>query len=189
MTTMVATEQKYIYLVISQTPSVIARTLKAITHAQYNHISLAFQRDIDTMYSFGRHYQYFPFYGGLVTESPHRGTMKRFENSNVTVMAIPLTSEVYDQLYAHVMAMYENRKQYKYNYMGIFWAWFKIARRKRDCYYCSEFIRELFIRYHIDGYDQLKPITEPIHFLNVPGERIYTGTLKDYAAKQRCNTV
>lgn len=65
--------QDHLYIVVSQTGTLLSRVLKLITGAQYNHVSLGLQPDLEYMYSFGRKNPYNPFYGGFVIESPKWG--------------------------------------------------------------------------------------------------------------------
>ena len=64
------TRNKQLYIVISQTGTLLSRILKALTGAEYNHASISLSEDLEEMYSFGRRYPYNPFWGGFVMESP-----------------------------------------------------------------------------------------------------------------------
>ena len=66
---------KQIFIVITQTGTMLSRILKRITGAEYNHASLSLSRDLTRMYSFGRRHPYNPFWGGFVIESPPRGNV------------------------------------------------------------------------------------------------------------------
>ena len=48
------TTNKQLYIVISQTGTLLSRILKHITGAEYNHASISMSRDLEKMYSFGR---------------------------------------------------------------------------------------------------------------------------------------
>ena len=59
-------EKNYkIYIVLSQTYSMLARTIKSITREKYSHVSIAFDENCDEMYSFGRKWKHFPFFPRL----------------------------------------------------------------------------------------------------------------------------
>ena len=174
-----------IYVVISQTGTILSRILKVITGAKYNHASLSLVPDLETMYSFGRLHPYNPVHGGFVEESPHRGTFKRFRNTKVTVLSIAVTDEQYEALKEKLESMLENKDRYHYNYVGLFLAGVKIPYHQRRCYYCSEFVKEMLVRHGIRGADQLASIVEPMHFLQLPDANyVYCGKLRDFAEKQ-----
>ena len=173
-----------IYVVISQTGTILSRILKVITGAKYNHASLSLVPDLETMYSFGRLHPYNPVHGGFVEESPHRGTFKRFRNTKVTVLSIAVTDEQYRALKEKLESMLENKDRYHYNYVGLFLAGVKIPYHQRRCYYCSEFVKEMLVRHGIRGADQLASIVEPMHFLQLPDANyVYCGKLRDFAKK------
>ena len=75
-------QNKQLYIVISQTGTLLSRILKQITGAEYNHASISLSRDLERMYSFGRRNPYNPFWGGFVIESPRTGTFKRRTQRN-----------------------------------------------------------------------------------------------------------
>lgn len=178
-----------IYVVISQTGTMLSRILKVITGAKYNHASLSLVPDLETMYSFGRLHPYNPFLGGFVEESPHKGTFKRFRNTKVTVLSISVTEEQYASLQKKIESMLENKESYHYNYIGLFLAGVKIPYRQRRCYYCSEFVKEMLVRHGIRGADQLASIVEPMHFLSLPDANyVYCGKLRDFAERFESKT-
>ena len=74
-------QNKYVYIVISQTGTILSRILKVFTDREYNHASISLKDDLSVTYSFGRKHPYNPFLGRFVTESPDFGTFKRFANT------------------------------------------------------------------------------------------------------------
>ena len=55
-------QNRQLYIVISQTGTLLSRILKQITGAEYNHASISLPRDLERMYSFGRRHPYNPFW-------------------------------------------------------------------------------------------------------------------------------
>lgn len=49
---MVGANSKTIYIVLSQTGTVLSRVLRLFTRAEYNHVSIALDENLDYMYSF-----------------------------------------------------------------------------------------------------------------------------------------
>ena len=77
-------QNRQLYIVISQTGTLLSRILKQITGAEYNHASISLSRDLERMYSFGRRHPYNPFWGGFVIESPpYRYLQAFFRNQGV----------------------------------------------------------------------------------------------------------
>lgn len=107
---------KQIFIVITQTGTMLSRILKRITGAEYNHASLSLSQDLTRMYSFGRRHPYNPFWGGFVIESPHAGTFRRFSDTTAIILAVEITEERYAALEATLEAMWARREQFSYNF-------------------------------------------------------------------------
>lgn len=170
-----------IYIVISQTGTVLSRLLKLITGAEYNHASLALNGDLENMYSFGRVNAYNPFFGGFVTESPNFGTFKRFLNTRVIVLEVSIDGEQYGLIKKHIEEMLSNPKTYGYNYLGLYLAAFRIVHKRRNRFYCSEFVKDVLQTFEVEGADRLAEIIKPVDFLCLPKTtQIYKGKLSEY---------
>lgn len=176
------TEPK-LYIVISQTGTILSRLLKMITKAEYNHVSIALNKDLEYMYSFGRKNAYFPFWGGFVIESKNFGTFKRFSDTDVQIMCLDINSKQYSEINNKIKYMISNKKRFKYNYLGLFFSCFKIYIKREKYLYCSEFVKQILLDYNIGGSAYLEEIEvpKPIDFLKLENlETIYIGKLKDY---------
>ncbi len=173
-------EREKIYIVLSQTGTILSRVLKILTRAPYNHSSIALDEDLQTMYSFGRAHPYNPFVGAFVKESPASGTFKRFKNTRVMVLEFEVSSEKREEL-GHILGeMLRERARYHYNYLGLFLAAIRVHRKKQNCYYCSEFVKAMAEKLGLDGVENIPPIVKPIHFLNLSHKTVYIGKLRDY---------
>ncbi len=178
-------ENKPIYIVVSQTGTILSRILKIITHKEYNHVSVSLNNDLELMYSFGRKKAYNPFIAGFVIESVNFGTFKRFYNTKVVVLEVTLPNENYEKMKTLIDLMVSDSKKYRYNYWGLYLAALKIPYKSHNRYYCSEFVRDLLIKYNVDGAEELNKIVHPMSFLNLPEtQTVYIGKLKDYARQK-----
>ena len=167
-------QNKQLYIVISQTGTLLSRILKQITGAEYNHASISLSRDLERMYSFGRRHPYNPFWGGFVIESPRTGTFKRFSETKVLVLSVSVTEEQHAELKEMLDVMWKRRRKY-----------FHIVWKQEGCYYCSEFVGELLAKSRVDGTEQLRSsIIQPMQFLRMPHTLLYCGKLREYV----CNT-
>ena len=179
------TETYEIYIIISQTGTMLSRILKLITKAEYNHASLSLERTLGTMYSFGRLHPYNPIIGGFVMESPYWGTFKRFNETEVVVMRVPVTQEQYTAMQQHLSQMYSEKQKYHYNFIGLLLAWFRIVYQQENCYYCAEFVRDMLDRFDVIEAARFEKIVKPVNFLHVIGDDvIYTGNLQEYTMHQ-----
>ena len=171
-----------IYIVLSQTGTVLSRILKLLTKAEYNHVSIGLTKDLTNMYSFGRKNPYNPFWGGFVLESKNFGTFKRFTNTKILVISLDINSQKHKDINDQLNNMLLNNK-FRYNYLGLCLAIFKINIKRKNYFYCSEFIKEILVKYDIDGKEAIEniDIPKPIDFLKIPNtDTVYIGKLKNY---------
>ncbi len=175
-----AAEAEKIYIVLSQTGTVLSRVLKLLTRAPYNHSSIALSEDLQDMYSFGRVHPYNPFVGGFVHESPSSGTFKRFKNTRVMVLELEVSSRAREEFGVLLGDMLKEQARYHYNYLGLLLAALRIHREKTDCYYCSEFVKAMAQKLGLDGVERIPSIVKPIHFLGLDHKTVYEGKLRDY---------
>ncbi|MDE6087882.1 MAG: hypothetical protein K2G25_05790 [Oscillospiraceae bacterium] len=175
-------EDPAIYLVLSQTGTILSRLLKHITKTEYNHVSISLDKKIDHMYSFGRRNPYNPVWGGFMQESPFFGTMKRFHNTTAVILRVPVSAVQYQNLTELLTAMYTEKEKYAYNIPGLLLAALGIVYHHENQYYCSEFVRYALTKFQIIDPGQFKPITIPEDFLKLDSyEIIYIGNLREYA--------
>lgn len=171
-----------LYIVITQSGSILSKTLKLVTRAPYNHVSLSLETDLHEMYSFGRLNPRNPVIGGFVMESPHSGTFARFHKTKAVVLCKPITEKQFVALSKHLETMYNRRQQYRYDIIGLLLAAFKVKYTRKNKYYCSEWVKEMLLRHKVAKKSQFKKITKPIHFMDLDDTKlIYRGRLKDFA--------
>ncbi len=174
-------KNEYVYVVLSQTGTILSLILKWLTKAKYNHASISLDNRLDEMYSFGRKYPYNIFYGAYVKEHPSYGTFKRFYKTTCQILKLKVTIKQKESIENIVKTMYENKKQYKFDALGIFMASFKKKLKRKNYFYCSEFVRTVLVNAGVISQEDLPKIIKPIDFLSLKNtETIYVGNLKEY---------
>lgn len=68
-----------IYIMLTHTGTLLSNIIKSYTKTEYSHVSIALDKDLRELYSFGRVNPYVAFIGGLVKESLTSGTFKRLK--------------------------------------------------------------------------------------------------------------
>lgn len=169
-----------IYLVMSQTGTLLSRAIKVFTGDKYNHISLSFDDDLSQMYSFGRKYPRNPFIGVFVVEGINKGTFKRFKNTKCKVIKIDVSEEQYECISSNVEYMLKDINKYKYNLIGLFMAIFNIHINRKNRFYCSEFVKHILSISNVDV-SMIPEIPHPVHFLNMEHDDLYEGFLREYS--------
>ena len=172
---------KKVYIVLSRSNTIVAQLVRTFTRKYYTHASIAFEKDLNSFYSFGRKNPYNPFWAGFVTESARFGTFKRFSQTRVVMLDIAVSEEQYLAIERRINTMLMLQQHYHYNYLGLWLAGLRICYRRKRTFYCSEFVKDLLEKQNIKGARLLDAIVQPIHFLSLPtARRVYTGLLRDY---------
>ncbi len=174
-------EREKLYVVLSQTGTALSRLLRVVTGAKYNHSSVSLDRNLDLLYGFGRRWAWNPVFGGFVQESPHFGTFKRFPKTRVAVLEIPITKEMRIEIEQRFARMYEKRKSWHYDFLGLLVAAFGVYWRREQYYYCSDFVRSVLTDQVGIPKERFETIVQPRHFLDLPeATLIYEGLLQGY---------
>ncbi len=176
-------ESEYgVYIVITQTGTALSQALKAITGDAYNHASISLRPDLARMFSFGRLHPYNPFAGGFVVETTRAGTFKRFANTDCIVLYKAITEDQHEAIAEHLRRMYREKHRFGYNHMGLVLAGVNIPHKsKHERYYCSEFVRDMLVRFGIEEASQFPDVVKPMDLLNVRDSHIiYRGKLRGY---------
>lgn len=171
----------YVYVVLTQSGSMISKGLKLFTKDKYNHVSVSLNQDLSGMCSFGRYYAYFPFYGGFCEESIYKGALKRFKNAQSLILRFKASGEVMEKIKLKVAEMFSSDIKYRYDMVGVFLAAFNKKWKRSHRYYCSSFVKELLIRCGAIKAGECPDIMKPQDFIKLSGaEKIYEGSLHEY---------
>ncbi len=135
-------EQKNVYVVFSSTPYRMGQVLRFLTGAEYNHVSIALEPTLETMYGFARRYYRTPFYGGFVKESLARYHING-QAAQIMMCKIPVSTEQYNTLQDNMDQMYRDRHRYLYNHMSVIGTPFRRRIPVRDAFICVEFVVDI----------------------------------------------
>ncbi|MBE6729725.1 MAG: hypothetical protein E7568_05790 [Ruminococcaceae bacterium] len=173
-------ETRNLYIVLTQTGTVFSRILKCIYKREYNHASISIDDSMEPMFSFGRLKPYNAFKGGFVKESVNWGTFKRFYKTTAKILCVKVDQRTFEGVSKTLENFWLNRKNCKYNYRGLFFGFFGKYKAFNNCFYCSEFIKEVLVKNGISGCEKLPDIIHPSDFTIIPHTVIYEGILREY---------
>ena len=172
-------KNKKIYIILTYTGTILSRMIKLYTKAEYSHVSISLDKDLNKMYSFGRLNPYNPFIGGFVHEGLDIGTFKRFKKTKAEIYSIEVTTKQYNDLKSVLKEIEKNKSIYRFNTLGIFAAVFNIKLKRENCFYCAEFVKHLIESTDVNI--ALPELIKPIDFKYVENiELVYEGILKNY---------
>lgn len=173
---------KKIYIVLSQSYSMLAKTIKLFTKDKYSHISISFNEDCTNMYSIGRKYKYCPFIGNYMNESIYKGLYSASPRAEILIYELTISDEKYKNI-KKLLDKYGIPCK-GYNFLGLVLAIFnkKINRKK---YYCSEFIYKILSDDSVKLFEKTKKIVKPMDFGKIENLKfVYEGKIIDYKLKK-----
>lgn len=132
---------KVIYIVLTETGSLLSRAIQLYTQENFNHVSIAFDRDLQEMYSFGRKFDNNPFIGGFVQE---RANSKLLRSANCAVYECTVSDEQYEILQQRIYYYKLHMEKYRYNFIGLIGIACHVKLKRQHAFFCSQFIATLF---------------------------------------------
>lgn len=178
----------YIYVVLSQTPTGFGRIIRKIGKISYNHASIAFDKELMELYSFGRKQNQVPIVAGFVKEYPERFSLKKNFHVNTKIYQIPVTRSQYMMGKERVQQI-ANDDDYLYNLFSVLLFPFVHGFSTFKAYSCAEFV------VHILGYMNISLKNEKLCCQYTPEDigkifqqyLYFKGNLLDYCSSNQTN--
>jgi len=167
-----------VYILLTQTTSVLTRVIKFCTKKPYNHASLAFDERLEYTYSFGRINPNDPLIGGFAHERLDTGV---FKNATCQLLSLDVTPEQYRKMREHVAKIEANQWKYKFNFIGLFGARFDFEIKRKHAYFCSQFVSKVLQEVGLFPEDFPSHLVKPsdlVEHINLKVE--YQGPLSEY---------
>lgn len=171
-------EKTSVYIVLSRPRTVVSDLIYLVTKDTYTHAAISFDKELRTMYSFGRKYPYNPFYGRFKKEELDEGLYKRLDHLPGAVIELTVTQAQYDKAWELLSEFLTHPEKYKYNYLGLMDHLQERAVCRENRFVCSEFVYYILHNSGILDLGVSPNLVRPQTFLQVPGNLIYEGNLK-----------
>ncbi|WAA12500.1 hypothetical protein [Fervidibacillus halotolerans] len=172
---------KTIYILLTDTGTFLNRVIKWFTQAPYNHASIAFDEQLEEIYSFGRKQPRNPLIAGFVKEDVYSGTYRYFQNTRCLILKIEVSEMEYERIRQIIDYFKQNKDQFSYNLIGLLGVLFHYPISKKNSYFCSQFVAEVFKRSRIHLWERPTGLITPNDFLlHHAFEIMYEGRLYDY---------
>lgn len=170
---------KNVYIVLSQTGTLVSKIIRQYTRDPYNHASIAFDRSLGVMYSFGRKHRYNVLNNGFIEENFNRGLFAVFPNARCCILEIPVTDEQYKTMLESVDFFLRHRENYRYNVIGLFGYMVGIGLARKDHFFCSQFVS--YILRKAAFWNGIPELTRPMDFLRISQKCIiFEGSIREY---------
>lgn len=174
---------KQIYIILTYTGTMLSKIIKIYTRNEFSHVSIALDKNLNEMYSFGRLNAYNPFIGGFVHEGINIGTFKRFYKTQTAIYSVLISDEQYNKIKQIIKLIQDSPIAYKFNTIGLFGAGFNIRIHMKHSFYCAEFVKYLLEKANVRN--NLPEIIKPEDFKQLDNINLeYRGVLREYKPRE-----
>jgi len=174
-------KNRTVYIVLTLTQTYPARVIHLYTSEPYAHASIAFDEDLEEMYSFARRGIWNPFNAGFVEEDINNGIFGKYTSTTCSIYQLKITENQYIRLREEIEVFKCNKSDYSYNYLGLLGAAVNVPIQARQRYFCSQFVAYILERSDIHIFNKDCALVKPSDIrLNPRLKSIYRGRLADY---------
>lgn len=178
-----------IYIILSQTNTIISRLIRLFSSEEYAHSSLSTDKYLRNMYSFGRKGIWNQFNAGFIKEHPSDGVFGFHRNeATCRVLEIEVGEYKHEVLRSELKKFSEADSvvHYRYNFLGIVSAAFNLPMLRSRHFFCSQFVACMLSRSGIAAFPMAEELVRPHVFNSITGVKvIYEGMLRDYLPQIR----
>lgn len=176
--------EKQVYILLTNTGSLLTKLIKLYTKKPYNHASIAFDRELLEVYSFGRKTARNPFIGGFVKEDVVTGL---FKQADCAIYSITVTEDQIQKLKHYLKKIEARKKQYRYNFLGLFGVMFNKPINRRNAFFCSQFVAFVLKQSAIMDFEKPLALIAPYDLQCISTVQfVFEGKLKDYLNDNFC---
>jgi len=158
----------------------LSRLIHHFKGDEYTHAALAFDKDLNYMFSFGRRRPGNPFVGCFKHERLDEGVYKSAATLPGIILGITVTAEQYAKVFDLFVNFLLDSHMYSYNYLGLFANLLHRDHRNDHRYFCSEFVYHILFESGICDLKKPRGLVRPQDLLDISGEIVYAGDLKHY---------
>ncbi|MFD1205497.1 MULTISPECIES: hypothetical protein [Sporosarcina] len=174
---------KTIYIVLTATGTMLSKAIGVYTRMDLNHASIAFDEQLNEIYSFGRKQPNNPFNGGFVRENVAEGI---FHNASCAIYRCEVSPEAYERIRKKIIQFQLNQEKYKYNFIGLFGVLLNKEIKREHAYFCSQFVATVMQESEKHRLTKTPCLTMPHHLTTLPHlQPVYEGDLQTYLRMTR----
>lgn len=178
-------DKKHIYVVLTRTNTMVSRLIRLFMKDEYTHASIALDRDLRNMYSFGRKYTYNPFLGAFRREYIDKGVYRLQRTVPCIVLEVEVTEQQYQKAQSILSRFISNSHLYKYNYKGLIYNLFNAETCNDNHFVCSEFVYYVLNQSGIVDFNIPRNLVRPQSLLNIKSNIVFKGDLKCFRQDEK----
>ena len=171
-----------IYIILSQSNTILARIVQLYTRKKYSHAALALDDSLDKIYSFGRWYPRLMLPAGFITEHRGKGYFDLFPQTAICVLEVSVSDAQLSDIKEMLMPFVQQPNKYLYDVASLPAMMFGKSFKRKNRYVCSS-----FVAYILDNCLDFKTeysLVYPQDFFHLGLKKVYEGEVQYYGKKQ-----
>lgn len=159
---------KTIYILLTRSETIVSKIVHLVTSDTYTHASIAFDGNLQTLYSSSRKNGHTMFPAGPCTESIYSGYYKRHSTIPCAVYELQVSDEAYENAKLEVERIMTDADQYYYNIIGLLLCQFNISYHRKHYFFCSQFVGEMLRRSQAVSFSKDTSLLKPSDYMRLP---------------------
>lgn len=176
---------KTIYILLTRSGTLLSKLVYAVTGASYTHASMAFDEELNCLYSSTRKNGYTMFPAGPSKEYLNKGVFRLRGDAPCALYALEVTDDAYVRARRRAEHMMARGELYRFNTLGLILCALHIRWQRRRHYFCSQFVSEVLQKSGALELPKPSTLMHPSDYAELPELRcLYRGTLAGLPQRQ-----
>ena len=160
---------KTIYILLTRSGTILSNFEHLTTTDTYTHASIAFDENLETLYSSSRKNGRTTFPAGPCTERLDSGYYQGHDQIPCAVYELQVSDEAYENAKLEVARIMEKAGEYHFNIIGLLLCQMNIPCRRKRHFFCSQFVSEVLSRSHALELPKDTSLMRPSDYTRLPG--------------------
>ncbi|WP_062107439.1 hypothetical protein [Bacillus niameyensis] len=166
---------KKIYILLTDTGTLLTRMIRLYTRKTYNHASISFDQKLSEVYSFGRIREENPFIGGFVRENIQNNM---FRQANCRIYCCTVSETKIRKMKTYIQKIELEKQRYNYNLLGLFAVMFDMPIKREYAFFCSQFVASVLKEGEVTHFNKPISLITPYDLIKMENlELVYEGKL------------
>ena len=177
---------KTIYILLTRSGTLLSKLVYAVTGASYTHASMAFDEELNCLYSSTRKNGYTMFPAGPSKEYLNKGVFRLRGDAPCALYALEVTDDAYVRARRRAEHMMARGELYRFNTLGLILCALHIRWQRRRHYFCSQFVSEVLEKSGAMELPKHSTLMHPNDYTRLEELRcVYKGTLAGLPQRQQ----
>lgn len=176
---------KKIYILLTRSDTILSRVVHLVTADCYTHVSIAFDKSLQPLYSSSRKNGRTLFPAGPCREHLCGGYYQKHGQIPCVLYELPVTDEVYRSVKQQVQYIMENEQEYHFNIIGLILCQLNVPYHRERHFFCSQFVSQVLEENGAIALPKDPTLMKPSDYMELPGLVVrFQGRLRDLVQRQ-----